>query len=128
MLIFEDWSNSPWAYAAKIILVDQFSRHVYRGAEEKIKVNDKISLTWSQNLIQKGWHKFLPVNQHVFALMPLRHSNIEENLNIVLLHIEEREAVEGDNTTWDFHLFFRSLFLTLKASGKIQKNHVAQNL
>lgn len=32
------WSDAPAAYAAKIILVDQFSRHIYRGNPEKIKV------------------------------------------------------------------------------------------
>jgi uncharacterized protein (DUF924 family) len=107
----EGWSNSPSAFAAKIILVDQFSRHIYRGNQEKIKVrvnllsglgliakeNDKMSLAWSKELVSRGWSKYLPVNQHVFSLMPLRHSNEEENLNIVVKQIEEREAAEHNN-------------------------------
>lgn len=62
-------------------------------------------------LIEKGWHHFLPVNQHVFSLMPLRHSNDVTNLNIVLKHIESREATELDNTQY-FPLIIYSLIIT----------------
>ena len=50
----EGWSNSPVGYAAKIILVDQFSRHIYRGNTEKIKVN--ISKNFLKNRKMTLWH------------------------------------------------------------------------
>lgn len=40
----EGWNNTPAGLAAKIILVDQFSRHIYRGNQEKIKVTVNFSI------------------------------------------------------------------------------------
>eukprot|EP01126_Amoeba_proteus_P044143 TRINITY_DN4889_c0_g1_i1.p1 TRINITY_DN4889_c0_g1~~TRINITY_DN4889_c0_g1_i1.p1 ORF type:complete len:797 (-),score=196.99 TRINITY_DN4889_c0_g1_i1:197-2494(-) len=94
----QEWDNFPSAYAAKIILVDQFSRHIYRNDKSKIKENDKLALQWSFDLITRGFHYKLPVNQHVFVLMPLRHSNEEQNLQLVYQHIQEREKLEESNS------------------------------
>lgn len=90
-----------------------------------------MSLAWSKDLIAKGWHQFLPVNQHVFSLMPLRHSNEAANLHIVMQHIEEREAKEEANTqyvtTTSCHLFLH-YFSNIQTSGKVQKDNSTQDV
>jgi uncharacterized protein (DUF924 family) len=68
-----DWTATPSGWLALLIVLDQFSRNIYR--------ND--SRAWAQDLraqrltlsgIEEGYDRQLPAIQRVFAYMPLEHA------------------------------------------------------
>lgn len=93
------WCSSPTTMIVKIIIVDQFSRHIYRTQNtQQIKLNDSMSLRWAEQMISRGWHKSLPVDHFIFMLMPFRHNGQEDKLKYVLAQLTEREQKEEENT------------------------------
>ena len=58
----------------KIIILDQFSRSIYRENKEKVKFNDKKALNLSLNFFaNRNWIN-IKLNHLIFYLMPLRHT------------------------------------------------------
>ena len=89
---------------ALIVVVDQFSRHVYRlrdllpEAPERARA-DALGLQLSEELMSHpGWEVRLSMSQLVFCLMPLRHSANVERLGRVAEIIERRQAQHEWNT------------------------------
>jgi uncharacterized protein (DUF924 family) len=102
--IEDQWNDNIQSFVARIILFDQFSRHIYRDQSNEsnknaLKEKDSYALKWSKQLVndKKDLLFALPMGQFVFSLMPFRHSRIEENLKIVLELLEEREKIENDD-------------------------------
>ena len=69
------WLNNKNSYLAMIILLDQFSRHIYRG-NKKAYENDEICLLF----VQMGLHYLDEMTscEKIFVLIPFQHS---ENIN-----------------------------------------------
>lgn len=96
--------NNKYSHLALIILLDQFSRHIYRFSEKcvfdsfidgledcncknnkhKIRLNDMIALQLTYDIINYNDFFEFPINHIVFALMPLRHS--QNSYDLFLLH------------------------------------------
>lgn len=74
----EGWKAQPRSCVALIVLLDQFSRHVYRQQGEAGSsaqaAADAAALAATEHLLASGWAAQLSVPEHVFSLMPLRHS------------------------------------------------------
>lgn len=50
---------------------------MFRGEpdrDERVRVCDRQALPLAEALLERGWQHGLPAEQHVFALMPLRHT------------------------------------------------------
>ncbi|CAI5747310.1 unnamed protein product [Peronospora destructor] len=97
----ESWRlESPDTCVALILVLDQFSRHLYRNCNvaanvEQLKRNDAHALAIVEhNLLANCWHETLPVPHFVFALMPLRHSPTPERLDGALGAIEIRRQLQ----------------------------------
>jgi tRNA(Ile)-lysidine synthetase-like protein len=74
---------------ARILLLDQFTRNIYRGCIKEQHKNDEKALQLSIRLLaNKRDHQF-PICQRIFILFPLRHSRIWGNLKTVLAKINE---------------------------------------
>ncbi|CAM9295701.1 unnamed protein product, partial [Ectocarpus sp. 8 AP-2014] len=89
----DSWSERPRSMVALILLLDQFSRHLFRGApdrDERVGRCDRLALPLTEALLDRGWQHGLTAEQHVFALMPLRHTPSEERLLRVMQEAEER--------------------------------------
>lgn len=69
----EDWKSEPRGQLAMIIVLDQFSRHVYRSTP-KAYAQDAISLDICINGIQKEVEHGLSLIERVFYYFPLLHS------------------------------------------------------
>jgi uncharacterized protein (DUF924 family) len=67
------WRTTPKGRLAEIILLDQFSRNIYRKSP-KAFANDQMALTLSQELIHLKLDKELSINERIFAYMPHMHS------------------------------------------------------
>lgn len=69
----EDWKSTPRGTLAWIILLDQFSRNIYRNSPQSWK-NDPQVLETCLSGLQKGFDKELTPIERVFFYLPLEHS------------------------------------------------------
>ncbi len=66
------WANGSRSFLAHILLLDQFSRHIYRGTPEAYK-NDTHALTFMESAIMDHLDSYTAAEK-MFALMPYQHS------------------------------------------------------
>ena len=74
---YDHWQNNAEECLALIILLDQFSRNLFRNNFKAFAMDYK-ALIIAKNAIDKGYHKILSNNQKLFIFLPLMHS---EELN-----------------------------------------------
>ena len=67
------WRVTPQGRLAEIIVLDQFSRNVYRDTPASF-AQDPLALALAQELVASGQDKPLTVKQRHFAYMPYMHS------------------------------------------------------
>ena len=72
----EGWRDTPETLAAAIILLDQFSRNMFRGSAKAFEA-DPLALELSTEALAKDWVDKVRKPLPSFMLMPLQHS---ENL------------------------------------------------
>jgi len=74
---------------ARIILLDQFTRNIYRGEAEKQKANDARALRLASVILDSNKDQEFSICRRIFILFPLRHSRRWDNLVTVLAKIKE---------------------------------------
>ena len=95
------WRATPEGRLAEILLLDQFSRNIYRDTPQAF-AQDPLALALAQELVASGHDRSLPLAQRPFAYMPYMHSEsraihtqsvalftqlgIEDNLRFALRH------------------------------------------
>ena len=95
------WCATAAGRLAEIIVLDQFSRNVYRATKQAF-AQDALALVLAQKLLASTQDRSLPDAQRVFAYMPYMHSEsalvhtqanelftqlgIQDNLNFELRH------------------------------------------
>lgn len=67
------WRTTPLSSLAEIIVLDQFSRNIYRDAPQSF-ASDSLALALAQFAISKGFDAPLPPEQRGFLYMPFMHS------------------------------------------------------
>ena len=67
------WRASPQGRLAEIVVLDQFSRNVYRDTPRAF-AQDALALVLAQELVASGQDRSLPLAQRSFAYMPYMHS------------------------------------------------------
>ena len=67
------WRATPEGRLAEIIVLDQFSRNVYRDTARAF-AQDALALVLAQELVASTQDRSLPVAQRIFAYMPYMHS------------------------------------------------------
>jgi uncharacterized protein (DUF924 family) len=68
-----DWRATPDGRLAEIIVLDQFSRQLYRN-DARAFATDGMALALAQEAVGGGHHNFLPAAHRVFVLMPFMHA------------------------------------------------------
>ena len=69
-----DWRKQPANNLALVLVLDQFTRHVYRNTPCAF-AGDEQALNLSQEALGLGWVQQCPdINQRKFWLMPMMHS------------------------------------------------------
>lgn len=97
------WREQPEGRLAEIIVLDQFSRQLYRG-EARAFASDAMALALAQEAVAGGHDQKLPQQQRGFLYMPYMHSEslvvheeavrlftllgVEETLKYELMHVE----------------------------------------
>ncbi|MEO0436487.1 MAG: DUF924 family protein [Pseudomonadota bacterium] len=72
------WRVTPAGRCAEIILLDQFSRNLYRNTAASF-ANDGVALTLAQEVVAGGHDHELSADERYFSYMPYMHS---ESLSI----------------------------------------------
>ncbi|RXJ74756.1 hypothetical protein CS022_00540 [Veronia nyctiphanis] len=73
-----DWMETPDGTLALIILLDQFTRNIYRGLGAAFR-HDEYALAVCKKGLAKGFDAELPAIQRVFFYLPLEHSELLED-------------------------------------------------
>ncbi|PZQ58611.1 MAG: DUF924 domain-containing protein [Sphingomonas taxi] len=119
----KEWRDSARHVLAAVILLDQFSRNLFRGQAEAFAA-DPLARELTERAIERGWDRSLSPAERVFLYMPLMHAEdaagqarsvamfealgIEENLAFARDHAEvfarfgrfpSRNAALGRETT-----------------------------
>lgn len=67
------WLDEPRACLARILVLDQFPRHIYRGTARAFS-SDALAIDAARRLVGAGWDReMLPV-ERMFAYLPFQHS------------------------------------------------------
>ena len=74
---YEHWQNDSYECLALIVLLDQFSRNLFRNNSKAFDMDFK-SLTIASLAIDKKYHKIIQQDQIIFIFLPFMHS---ENIN-----------------------------------------------
>jgi uncharacterized protein (DUF924 family) len=67
------WRTSPEGRLAEILLLDQFSRNIFRDTPRAF-AQDALALLLAQELVASGGDRILPLDQRAFAYIPYMHS------------------------------------------------------
>ena len=67
------WRDTPDTLLAAIILLDQFSRNIFRGTARAFEA-DTLALELAKLALDRGWTEAAPRDRQSFFLMPLMHS------------------------------------------------------
>ena len=68
-----DWRTSPEGRLAEIIVLDQFSRNLYRG-DARAFACDGMALALAQEAVRAGADRAVPPRRRPFFYMPYEHS------------------------------------------------------
>ena len=67
------WRQTGLGRLAEIIILDQFSRNMYRNTPDAF-ASDRLALVLAQEAVALGLHEEMDANQSMFLLMPYMHS------------------------------------------------------
>ena len=98
------WRASPQGQLAEIVVLDQFSRNVYRDTPRAF-AQDALALVLAQELVASGQDRSLPLAQRSFAYMPYMHSES------ALIHAQAVALFDqpGMEETWRSELYHKSI-------------------
>ena len=86
------WRTKPGGSLAEILLLDQFSRHIYRGVALAFQ-NDRLAVRLCREALRSGHDIALPAVQRGFIYMPLQHSEKREDQALSLECYQQLAAV-----------------------------------
>tara|TARA_Y100000590_G_scaffold326125_1_gene370085 strand:- start:52 stop:621 length:570 start_codon:yes stop_codon:yes gene_type:complete len=82
---YDYWQENPEGCLALIILLDQFSRNLFRNNPKAFAMDHKAKKI-ATKAVNKGFHKLLNFNQILFLFLPLMHSeNLKDQLKCINL-------------------------------------------
>ena len=67
------WRETPDGRLAEIIVLDQFSRQLHRGAPEAF-AQDRMAVALAQEAISAGADRAIPIERRAFLFMPFMHA------------------------------------------------------
>lgn len=71
----KDWEGEPESRLALILVLDQFTRHVFRGTARAF-AGDRRAVVLARKGLARGLFESLPLAYQVFAWLPLEHSEL----------------------------------------------------
>jgi uncharacterized protein (DUF924 family) len=87
----DDWQTSPRGSLALIVVLDQFSRNIYRGTASAFR-QDARALAVCREGIERGRDKELSLIERVFFYMPMQHAEDRDMQALSVRHFEALAA------------------------------------
>ena len=69
----ETWMQAPASGLARVVLLDQFPRNMFRGQAEAFAA-DPLARAAARVILDNGWDKAMTPDERMFAYLPLEHS------------------------------------------------------
>ncbi len=88
---YDSWLAQPQGRLALIILVDQFSRNLFRN-DARAFAHDPQALAWCKQGLQQGDDQALTSLERVFFYLPLEHSEVLADQHESVLQFERLAA------------------------------------
>ncbi len=79
----DSWRRSVSGRLALLILLDQFTRNIYRGTA-RAYAGDDAALPLALDIVDSGAHRAYSVEERLFVLMPLVHAESVEVLSLAV--------------------------------------------
>lgn len=99
----DDWSATPEGACARLILLDQFPRNMFRG-DARSFATDAQAQALARRMLAQGWDRELPTPWHrMFCYLPFEHAESPEAQEIsVRAYTTLREDTGGavDGVEW----------------------------
>jgi len=104
--LYNEWIKTVDGKIATIIVLDQFSRSIARYKNirnnNNQKLYDKIAYALTTEMLEKKEDREIPIVHRIFMLMPYRHREESNALDVVLQKIEEyNEDIEDSEDDID---------------------------
>ena len=103
---YDDWQDEPKSSLALIILLDQFSRNLFRNHKKAFEQDHKCRLIVNE-AIDRGDLEALSINEKLFFLLPLLHSEeISDHTyvhNLSNTHLKEHPQIVLIKSSWKNH-------------------------
>ena len=99
-----DWRARPEGRLAEIIVLDQFSRNLYRD-DPRAFANDGMALVLAQEAVRAGADREVPPERRAFIYMPYQHS---ESAHVHALAVPLFESL-GDPRSLDYELQHKAI-------------------
>ena len=103
---YDDWQDKPKSSLALIILLDQFSRNLFRNNKKAFEQDHKCRLIVNE-AIDRGDLEKLDSNEKLFFLLPLLHSEeISDHTyvhNLSNVHLKDHPQIELIKSSWKDH-------------------------
>lgn len=96
----DHWREEPGGALAELILLDQFTRNIYRGSALAFG-NDKLALSLCKQAMDKGQDLALPAIFRAFFYMPLQHAERIADQELAIARYEQMVA-STDGVLGDF--------------------------
>ena len=89
-----DWRDTPEGRLAEIVLLDQFSRNLYRDAPRAFAA-DGMALALAQEAVRIGADQALPPVRRQFVYMPYQHSESPRIHEVAVVLFESLDVPES---------------------------------
>jgi len=103
---YDDWQDDPKSCLALIILLDQFSRNLFRHDKKAFEQDHKCRLIVNE-AIDRGDLEILDINEKLFFLLPLLHSEeISDHTyvhNLSNAHLKDHPQIALIKNSWKDH-------------------------
>ena len=103
---YDDWQDVPKSCLALIILLDQFSRNLFRNNKKAFEQDYKCRLIVNE-AIDRGDLEKLDTNEKLFFLLPLLHSEeISDHIyvnNLSNVHLKNHPQIMLIKSSWKNH-------------------------
>ena len=90
----EEWLEDPESLLAAIVVLDQFSRNLYRD-DPRAYASDPMALNLARLALSRGYDQLLDNEQRQFVYMPFMHSEDADDQDRCIELMEEIGNAEG---------------------------------
>tara|TARA_B100000809_G_scaffold101442_1_gene100002 strand:+ start:162 stop:722 length:561 start_codon:yes stop_codon:yes gene_type:complete len=105
---YEDWQDDPESCLALIILLDQFSRNLFRDDKQAFAQDYKARLITNE-AVDRGYLEGIGLDQKHFMLLPLLHSeDISDHVyvqNLCGTYLKKHPQFNEIKKAWDDHTY-----------------------